>query len=1140
MKKLKNKIHKSPDLAIIFSAAILLICTFASCKKKDINNAEEILPVNSIPAEEVEEVQKEPPELFNMITVKGGWFIPGCKISDDKKITEEYKYPLYRVHKTYVSDFMMSSSEITQEKYEEIMHENPSLHASKNRPVQITKFTDAYIFCNKLSIKENLTPCYSVNGETDPDLWPDFWRKEQKDFHDFMDNLSCDFNADGYRIPTESEWMYAAHAGTNHETFLYSGSDNLSAVAISYDHESANAVYHQGPEDVKSKLPNSLGFYDMTGNLSEFVWDYYAAYPEYDTVNYTGPARKNLPYAYRGILKGGTYSYKQTIDDRMDFYMRDQNYTFGFRVCRSINSEENQKEVQKASILAKENQLELIKESIYSKLVKVDPCICKKSYDEEGYFKGLFITNLPLTINDVYLVSDKYLDPYISEPRSNDEIILYNSIRYLNTISSLLGYEPVYIFKFPDENGEYKEVSEEFLLENNFDFLIPEYDRYKEFEKIRITINTEADGFRFTTKIDDINESYCISELSRIYYYNETDTKLTYFTNSNLSAKMVPFQLDENNEHNNLSKTVTYDYDLIDLYICKNLPEDEKKIEQIEKEIAKYSEKARVKKLANFEELCGFSLNSLMKNVKGGKALQSLDTDNNKFLDVTLGSFEMSEIPVTIKIYNALNGKKCKESDSNYNPYFSYENDAAEFTWYDAAAFCNALSELYNYKKVYSFNKNDVTIDYTANGFRMPTEAEWEHAARSGTTDTSIKYGVSVNSVVYYGNESMFELIETDWPYSNYYYSPLTEEISVYSGEPNSLGIYNLAGYSKEWCNDYQNFNYYDFSSVRSDYIISSYDSKPYYITKMPYGLVYAKERVTKGSSTYSSSPDEVKLSIRTSENNYYNNSLRLVRTTNPGEMKKLLEAHDKEHLEILKAEKEFFDENLNMVFVKAKNFYMRDYYGRKDEYEFVELSDFEIADSEITNEMFIRVMHFNPNINSLEERTYNDSPLAPVTNISFYDALYFCNELSLMYGYKPFYNIENETVNIDSDGFRLPTEREWLFAAMEADPDYSMYYSGSNDYKSVAVFERSRPENIKTKDPNKLGLYDMSGNAAEMVHDCKGQIDFSTPDLRGDSFYTKIWSSNDHDGSIYESEGFSSDDLEYSGIRLVRNIPAK
>ena len=67
-----------------------------------------------------------------------------------------------------------------------------------------------------------------------------------------------------------------------------------------------------------------------------------------------------------------------------------------------------------------------------------------------------------------------------------------------------------------------------------------------------------------------------------------------------------------------------------------------------------------------------------------------------------------------------------------------------------------------------------------------------------------------------------------------------------------------------------------------------------------------------------------------------------------------------------------------------------------------------------------------------------------------------------------------------------------------------------------------------------------MSGNAAEMVHDCKGQIDFSTPDLRGDSFYTKIWSSNDHDGSIYESEGFSSDDLEYSGIRLVRNIPAK
>ena len=1144
MKKLKNKNYKLSGLGIIFCATILLTCAFASCKNKRINE-EENLPADSVPAEKAEEIQKEPPEFFNMIKVKGGWFISGCNKSDENKITDDYHYALYRAHKTYVSDFMMSSSEITQNQYEQIMDENPSLHVSKNSPVQITKITDAYKFCNKLSIKENLTPCYSVKGETNPDLWPDFWGKSDEVFYSFMDNLVCDFTADGFRLPTESEWMYAAHSGINHDTFIYSGSDNLSEVAVSYDYTDEKSVKPQGPEDVKTKLPNSLGFYDMTGNLYELVWDYFANYPEYDTVNYTGPERKNLAYAYRGLLKGGEYSNKQTIDDRMTFYVRDENYFFGFRVCRSINSEEIQKEVQKATILAKENQLDLIKESVYSKLVKVEPFTYTTYYDEEKEFNGLYITNQPLSINDIYLLSDKYPEAYNSEPNNSSfSIILYNSLRFLNTLSSMLGYEPVYIFKFPDENGEYKEVSEEFLIENNLDYRIPDYsyirEHNKEFDKFKITINTNADGFRFVTTIDGVEEADCIKKLSYLSY-KDSGSQIDYFTNLNLTADMYPFELNENNDHTNIYRDASYSYSFNDFYICKNLPQDEKQLEKIEKEIAKYSEQARGKKLADFEELCGFFLGSLMKNVKGGKALQSLDTENKDFLDVTIGSFEMSEIPVTNRIFYALQGKEYEKNNSYYDSVYVYEENPIELSWYDSAAVCNALSELYNYKKVYTFNKNSVSIDYTANGFRMPTEAEWEHAARSGTTDKSIKYGVNIDSVVFYGNPSEFELIETDWHYYDYYYRPVNDKMSAYSGKPNSLGIYNLAGFCKEWCNDYQLFDYYDFSTEKPDYTISSYDSKPYSSTKMPYGQVYAPKRISKGSEIYSSTADDVKLSVRSSIDSNYKNSLRLVRTKNPDEMKKLLEAHNKEHLENLKAEKDFFDENLKMIHIDANNFYMRDYYGEIEKNDLRELSDYEIADSEITNEMFIRVMHYNPNINSLEERRYNDSPLAPVTNISLFDAINFCNELSLMYGYEPFYNIDEETINIDSDGFRLPTDAEWLYAAMEANPDYKMIYSGSDDYESVGVFDKSRPDNIKTKFPNKLGLYDMSGNAAEIVHDCKTQtqIDFSQPDLRGGSYEASPYGSYDDNGTIYRSRGQGSD-IDFSGIRVVRNIPAK
>ncbi|MCR5612936.1 formylglycine-generating enzyme family protein [Treponema sp.] len=1109
-------------------AAILLILSVSSCKKNGAESKDN-KEGNSTPAELKKEIKKEAPELFNMITVKGGWFTLGT----DKQIdTFNISYDSIRPHKTYVSDFMMSSSEITQEKYEEIMDSNPSIHADKYRPVEIGRFTDAIIFCNKLSIKENLTPCYTVDGKPLLDQLDLFWTKESEEFYLFMEKLKCDFDADGYRLPTEAEWMYAARGGSNQESFKYSGSDNPLAVAV-FDIYGEDANY-TSPQAVKTKLPNSLGFYDMSGNIDELVWDYYAVFPECFTVNYTGPERRDPTHCKYAILKGGSYKETQHVEIRTSLNLYYDDVKFGFRICRTIKSDDSKKRTQEAIEVAKKNQLEFIKQAVYSRLVKVEPATYHNYYGKEIKIDGIYTSKLPLSQKDVFLVSDKYAGECMTRFDDNEELRRYNAILYLNKISTMLGYKPYYIIQIKDENGEYIIADEELLIEKNIDFCYSDND-YKDINEnavknIKISTDKNADGFRFVTE----DEKFCLNEMSNIFIKENQD--INYNLENGLIAdkyKYVEYE-SKNNEFKYLYNEVEYSY----FMFCKNIPQDPKQISEIDKEIEKYTEKDRIKKLAKLEECFGRSVNDIMKNVKGGKALQSLDTENNEFKEVTIGSFLMAEYPMPKQLFYAITGRDYFNED-DYTGSGKHEDawQNIELSWYDAAAVCNALSELYKLQKVYTFKENGVSIDYTANGFRMPTEAEWEHAARSGTTDKSLKYGVYIDSVIYYGNTNFFEYNKDDW---ESYYSPIKDAhpFNVDAGKPNSLGIYNLAGYCQEWCNDFQYFSHDDFYDKHTSYMTSAYDSMPYYSTTMPLGQIYAPDHIVKGSGFHHTDASDVKLSARESHSPYTRNSLRLVRTVNHDEMKKLIEEHNKEHLEMLAAQKGFFDQNLKMIPVKAREYRKRydDGEERKGDEYIIKISDFEIADSEITNEMFIRVMHYNPWIkeadsNNYNSKFYNSSPNAPITNVSLKTAMYFCNELSLMYGYKPFYNIEEATINEDSDGFRLPLHTEWLFAAMEANPKYKLKYSGSDDPEKVAVFDKSKPQDIKTKDPNKLGLYDMSGNASEISHYVNEYIKYyRNIEIMGGSFR--------YERTIYNSEGFSfDDDARYSGIRVVRSV---
>jgi len=270
---------------MILAVALIATTIFSACKKDEPSGND------NTPKTEVFTVDGVS---FTMVEVKAGTFTMGANEGDT--LAFYWEKPSHKV--TLTNDYFIGETEVTQGLWEAVMGANPSYFNTKgaNFPVEQVSWLDIQDFLVKLNQK---------TGKT-------------------------------FRLPTEAEWEYAAIGGSQSKGYLYSGSNDLNAVAWYWDNAGKNLQSddpNYGTHAVKTKQANELGLYDMTGNVWEWCSDWYA--------DYTADAQTDPQGAVSGsnrVFRGGSWS-RYAQDCRVSYrnfdYPDSRSNYLGFRLSRS-------------------------------------------------------------------------------------------------------------------------------------------------------------------------------------------------------------------------------------------------------------------------------------------------------------------------------------------------------------------------------------------------------------------------------------------------------------------------------------------------------------------------------------------------------------------------------------------------------------------------------------------------------------------------------------------------------------------------------------------------------------------------------------------------------------------------------------
>ncbi|HUU28173.1 MAG TPA: SUMF1/EgtB/PvdO family nonheme iron enzyme [archaeon] len=485
---------------------------------------------------------------------------------------------------------------------------------------------------------------------------------------------------------------------------------------------------------------------------------------------------------------------------------------------------------------------------------------------------------------------------------------------------------------------------------------------------------------------------------------------------------------------------------------------------------------------------------------------------------VTLRVFKMSATEITQAQYQAV-------MHENPSPdYYIWDPNLPVLTlpWYDAARFCNALSVMAGLDSCY--NLETWEYDFRKNGFRLPTEAEWEYACRAGTTTR------------YYTGDEESDLDRAGWYLDNsgHTFHPVGQK------EPNAWGLYDMHGNASEWCNDWF-YSYYSAESqsnpvgrlrgslrsyrgghiwMGSEYCIAwrRFYKEPEYpdpefispdltlrvvrrvkaaptynmngvvlhdgkgldgVAVQAYGngvdtaLVsgadggYSLSGLADGTyliivskSYYTFTPEGLEVTINGSDLTVNITAQASVPVPGPVETEEI--------------------QGITLASLPAGSFQM----GQEGEsvvpVHTVTLDAFWIGQTEITQNQYQAVMGVNPSY-------FRGSDSLSVEGVGWDDAVEFCNRLSELARFAPCYNLETRECDFTKNGFRLPTEAEWEYACRAGTKSYYCNGYFESDLARVGWYKVNSvgtTHPVGQKEPNAWGLYDMHGNVREWCND--------------------------------------------------------
>ena len=301
----------------------IILAAFAACGTKPAVAGDPEPPPRPAP------VQPEREPLIEMIHIPSGSFSMGSPRGTANSLTIERP-----VHHVTIRGFLIGKYEVTQGQYFEVIGKRPSNFTTNvyddgpngwmKLPVEMVTWYETLVFCNRLSIKENLNPVYRMGSSVNPDDWGNPPLAETPAW----DAIEMIAGANGYRLPTEAEWEYAARGGPGSPgNFRYAGHNTPGNVAWYYDNSEFRI------HEVGRKAPSRFDLHDMSGNVMEWCWDWLGDYTGDSADNPTGPSSG----MYR-VIRGGAWSvsvHYARVEYRHNNLPYYRGVNLGFRVARS-------------------------------------------------------------------------------------------------------------------------------------------------------------------------------------------------------------------------------------------------------------------------------------------------------------------------------------------------------------------------------------------------------------------------------------------------------------------------------------------------------------------------------------------------------------------------------------------------------------------------------------------------------------------------------------------------------------------------------------------------------------------------------------------------------------------------------------